>query len=142
VSTSFSTLTVGIRRSFDKLRTNLSQYHRSRVIVEHRSQPWKLSELSSLTGWDLTEDRTNRDYDYLVEKTTSPVGGRARAPKCECLQCKAIDSIASSHISATFSDYDDIDPTRASGLSEHQCLICMSHMFSFVLSDRTYGIVS
>lgn len=47
--------------------------------------------------------------------------------------------MAENYVSATFSDYDDINPNRSQGLSDHQALLCMSHMFGFVLKDRAHG---
>lgn len=49
------------------------------------------------------------------------------------------DAVKEIYVSVTFSDYDDIKPKDIKELSEHQCLLCMSHMFAFILKDRTYG---
>jgi hypothetical protein len=42
------------------------------------------------------------------------------------------------YVSATFSDYDNIDPKVTKELSSHQYMLCMSHMYGFILKDRTY----
>lgn len=45
------------------------------------------------------------------------------------------------YISGTFSDYDSIDPKTRESLSDHQYLLFMSHMFGFILKDRTYDLI-
>ncbi|KAJ4292782.1 hypothetical protein N0V90_009445 [Kalmusia sp. IMI 367209] len=44
-------------------------------------------------------------------------------------------------ISTTFGDYDSIKPSQTEGLTDHQALVCMSHMFGFVLKERSYDIL-
>jgi hypothetical protein len=67
------------------------------------------------------------------------VSDRARGPRCECARCKSLESGTEKYISTTFSNYDKMDPNKTQGLSDHQALICMSHMFGFILKDRVYG---
>lgn len=67
------------------------------------------------------------------------IGASARAPRCECSQCQDLDTVKEEYPSVTFSDYDNIDPKETSMLSEHQYMLCMSHMFGFMLKDRSYG---
>jgi hypothetical protein len=64
---------------------------------------------------------------------------RSRVPGCECAECEDLEGVKEEYIKTTFSDYDDINPRETNELSEHQYLLCMSHMFGFVLKDRTYG---
>lgn len=45
-------------------------------------------------------------------------------------------------MSATYSDYDYIEPKSTASITDHQALLCMSHMFGFVLKDRKYGMLS
>lgn len=68
-----------------------------------------------------------------------PVIERARAPRCECADCEDLEGVKKEYITTTFSGYDYINPRETKELSEHQYLLCMSHMFGFVLKDRTYG---
>ena len=126
--------------------------------MEHQSLPWTLSEFSSASEWDLstTDDLhqvPRNPYSSLPpplygkpfqHQGIGPVvpGSRARVPRCECFECKLVDSTKGATISLTFSDYDTLDPSQVKGLSEHQALLCMSHMFGFILKDRTYGMYS
>jgi hypothetical protein len=96
------------------------------VVVEHESQPWDGHEFNSLFNWDLDDD-------------DGKVGKRARTPRCECSSCTNFDTVKENSISVTFGDYDAIDPKETGNLSEHQYLLCMSHMFGFILKDRAYG---
>jgi hypothetical protein len=137
------------------------KYNRARVVVEHQSLPWTLPEFAETNVWDLTSDDDKeqvprrqhgfpplpplpphlRRTPYMYPEEGGP-GSRARVPRCECSRCKLVDSTKGASISPTFSDYDSIDPSQAVTLSEHQALVCMSHMFGFVLKDRTYGMFS
>jgi hypothetical protein len=140
------------------------KYNRARVVIEHQSLPWTLPEFRGAGIWNLsnndnTDEVNEGDSDgfltpprpssplyrgglYPGLRATKGPGSRARVPRCECSQCKLIDSRKGTSISPTFSDYDSIDPSQVTGLSEHQALVCMSHMFGFVLKDRTYGTSS
>lgn len=94
------------------------------MVVEHESHPWERTEFDSLYIWHLGGEPTN-------------IGERARAPRCECSKCANVGT--EKYVLSTFSDYDDIDPKKISELSEHQYMLCMSHMFGFILKDRAYG---
>jgi hypothetical protein len=96
------------------------------VVVEHESDPWDWNDFDSLLKWDLGRDDTG-------------IGEKARTPRCECSSCTNFDTLKENCISVTFGDYDAIDPKETENLSEHQYLLCMSHMFGFILKDRAYG---
>lgn len=66
-------------------------------------------------------------------------GMTARIPQCECRTCSALDADRSIYSSPRHSDYDNIIPSKRSELTDHQYLVCASHMYAFVLKDRTYG---
>ena len=100
------------------------------MVVEHESRPWNRDELHQLSDWDL-------DDIYIDEETR--IGQRARAPRCECSNCTHFDTVKGSRISVTFGDYAAIDPKETEQLSEHQFLLCASHMCGFILKDRAYG---
>ncbi|KAI4863989.1 hypothetical protein F4820DRAFT_470922 [Hypoxylon rubiginosum] len=112
------------------LRPGWKKYNRARVVVEHESQPWERSEFRSTSRWDLDDD------DDEVE-----IRERVKTPHCECSSCTEVDARKELYISGTFSDYDNIDPKSSQTLSEHQCLVCMSHMFGFILKDRMYDLL-
>ncbi|KAI1774260.1 hypothetical protein F4818DRAFT_452329 [Hypoxylon cercidicola] len=112
------------------LRPGWKKYNRARVVVEHESQPWGRSEFKSTSKWDLDDD------DDEVE-----IRERVKTPHCECNSCTEVDARKELYISGTFGDYDNIDPKSSQPLSEHQCLVCMSHMFGFILKDRMYDLL-
>lgn len=122
------------------------------MVVEHQSLPWKLfkSGLPSSYWYSLDQDSSDGmepPGTYPHARLPMPpgypgitnLGHEARAPRCECLRCRDMDRRNGTHIVPIFHDYDSISPFRKGGLSEHQALICMSHMFGFVLKDRAYG---
>ncbi|KAI1362713.1 hypothetical protein F5Y08DRAFT_261956 [Xylaria arbuscula] len=112
------------------LKPGWKQYNQTRVVVEHESRPWESEEFAEM-GRSMFE----------IDNKMPPIGGPARAPCCKCSKCRDIDTAAHKYISATFSDYDNIYPKDVDGLSEHQYMIFLSHMFGFILKDRAYDII-
>ncbi|KAI0116462.1 hypothetical protein GGR51DRAFT_501417 [Nemania sp. FL0031] len=111
------------------LKPGWKKYNQARVIVVH--EPNSRDERQFNQRDDMSDDSEAEDG----------IGQTARAPRCECTMCKDIDATAERYISETFSDYDDIDPKDADELSEHQYLICISHMSGFILKDRNYDLL-
>ncbi|KAF2967356.1 hypothetical protein GQX73_g6226 [Xylaria multiplex] len=125
------------------------QYNHARVVVEHESQPWTKEEPDAPYR-SLFEGEAERaigrkpiNIRGISRGVTEeePIGERARAPCCKCRKCRDIDTAAQKYISAAFSDYDNIDPKEANELSEHQYMLFLSHVFGFILKDRTYDIL-
>ncbi|KAI0886608.1 uncharacterized protein GGS22DRAFT_199011 [Annulohypoxylon maeteangense] len=112
------------------LRPGWKKYNRARVVIEHESRPWINGDFDRILDWELDED------EYSTE-----IRERARTPHCECTACNRTKLGQETYVSGTFSDYDDIDPKRSLPPTEHQSLICMSHMFGFVLKDRMYDLI-
>ncbi|KAI8947806.1 hypothetical protein F4801DRAFT_559359 [Xylaria longipes] len=136
------------------------KYNRARVIIEHESQPWNRI---GFTGPDDSKDSWPRGmplamdprgpeerrerleldpmYTWYLGKMQIDIGEGARSPRCECSVCKNIDTAGERYRPVSFSDYDKINPKDTSELSEHQYMLCMSHMFGFILKDRTYDLL-
>ncbi|KAI1348458.1 hypothetical protein F5Y01DRAFT_317734 [Xylaria sp. FL0043] len=138
------------------LKPGWKQYNQARVVVEHESRPWEKEEapeapepdeyevlppvFEGTRQWDREEP--SGTFRWLFERNPGRlVGERARAPCCKCNKCSDIDTAAQKYIPATFSDYDNIDPKELNELSEHQYMLCLSHMYGFILKDRTYDIL-
>jgi len=64
---------------------------------------------------------------------------RARAPSCACDACNAYNQRNGIYAPSTFSSYDDIDPKRIGGLTDHQLFLCSPHLVGYILKDRKYG---
>ena len=122
------------------------------MVVEHQSLPWLRPEFESNDDWHLGGGNDARALSLIpallhplfekleiLEPVVPGLGERARAPRCECSRCKSVDSHQGVSISTTFGDYDSIKPSRTEGLTDHQALVCMSHMFGFILKERSYG---
>ncbi len=69
----------------------------------------------------------------------APLGSRARSPACQCDNCEEYKLKNQPIIPLTYASYDNIDPRRVGELSEHQYIICHSHLYAYVLKDRVYG---
>jgi hypothetical protein len=126
----------------------------ARVVVEHKSRPWKREkdgfEHENWFDGDWQRHfpmpppppKRYRDMEYRAPLNRA--GQTARIAGCPCLDCSHSHASDQAHLRPTYSDYDDIDPFDPyfTGLSEHQYLLCASHMFGFVLKDRSYGNVT
>lgn len=121
-------------------------------MVEHESRPWLNEEFQSNAIWNLSNKmvqpppmvvRRGTDIAYRLPPPPPPEsmnpGERVRAPRCECMRCKNADTHEGASMSIIFSDYDSIDPKEVKELTEHQAFVSMSHMFGFILKERTYG---
>ncbi|RYC65182.1 hypothetical protein CHU98_g1061 [Xylaria longipes] len=103
------------------------KYNRARVIIEHESQPWNRI---GFTGPDDSKDSWPRGMPLAMD----PRGPEERRERLE------LDPMYTWYL-VSFSDYDKINPKDTSELSEHQYMLCMSHMFGFILKDRTYDLL-
>ncbi|KAI0381093.1 hypothetical protein F5Y04DRAFT_281067 [Hypomontagnella monticulosa] len=114
------------------LRPGLKKYNRARVVVQHESQPW--------TTEDVRNALPDRGLGY--DMNASEIRERPRVPHCECRNCNQSNAGKETYASVIFGDYDDINPKRQqTTLSEHQALLCMSHMYGFILKDRVYDLL-
>ena len=99
------------------------------MVVDHGPKPWTADEFDELPDWDLNRSGVE---DVLGEDL--------RAPQCECLQCAQSRFLSQVQEVTKFSDYDDIKPKEKEELSDHQYMLFSSHMYAFMLQDRTYGM--
>jgi hypothetical protein len=76
---------------------------------------------------------------HILPRDGYTIGESIRVPHCECNDCRATANQQAIRSQAKFSEYDRIDPKADKELSAHEYLIMSSHMYAFVLKDRTYG---
>ncbi|KAI8960209.1 hypothetical protein F5Y11DRAFT_358596 [Daldinia sp. FL1419] len=115
------------------LKPGWKRYNRARVVVEHESHPWN--------SWDQADLDIMESWALDIDDYESDIKERAKTPHCECHHCIEADVGKEKYVSGTFGDYDNIDPKKCEGLSDHQYFLCMSHMFGFILKDRTYDLI-
>lgn len=118
--------------------------------MEHASRPWtaRPGEFEH-EDWFTEEERNPYMMPHLDPYTGmnyatgyKKIGQTARIAGCLCYDCSNVSvAFNRAHSHPTYSDYDHIDPFAANmdELSDHQYLLCASHMFGFILKDRTYG---
>ncbi|KAF1958093.1 P-loop containing nucleoside triphosphate hydrolase protein [Byssothecium circinans] len=109
----------GMKRGF---RT----YKRERVVVEHQTESWK--------SWEF-------DFHWNVWATQEEPLAAARAVLCACDEGKNKSTNDAVYQPVKFSGYDNLDPKEHEGLTQHQYLLMSSHMYAFILKDRTYDLV-
>ncbi|CAI7586193.1 unnamed protein product [Penicillium palitans] len=106
-------------------------FKQTRVVVDHTSQPWRLKEIAGEKHAHLPIEEV-----YNVE-----LGQRTREPKCLCKTCQA-NSLRQHGIQRRiFDDYDNIDLSSVSTLTDHQYLLCWSHVYAYVLKDRVWDVL-
>ena len=102
-----------------------TQYKRARVVVEHASKPWE-------------EDDDFTESPHYPPTEDDEFGSSMRVARCECQECREVAIVEDVH-AMPFNDYRNIDPRDTGMLTSHQYMLMSSHMFAFILKDRTYG---
>lgn len=100
-------------------------------MVEHKSSPWEDETFTSDTT-------LIHHFPWMPEDVK--IGKSMRAPRCECNECRFKTASEGTYGEERFRDYDRIDPALTDELTEHQYLLLPSHMFAFMLKDRTHGL--
>jgi hypothetical protein len=99
-------------------------------VIDHTSQPWELSELR---GEKNAHNPVESVYDVEL-------GQRTRKAQCPCKSCEAKSPRQQIVQSRIFDDYDKIDLSSQESLTDHQYLLCWSHVYGYVLKDRAWGL--
>ncbi|KGO42033.1 ATPase, AAA-type, core [Penicillium expansum] len=106
-------------------------FKQTRVVVDHTSQPWRLNEIAEEKHAHLP----------IAEVYNVELGQRTREPKCLCKTCQS-NSLRQHGIQRRiFDDYDNIDLSSVSTLTDHQYLLCWSHVYAYVLKDRVWDVL-
>ncbi|KAH7396153.1 hypothetical protein BKA66DRAFT_566658 [Pyrenochaeta sp. MPI-SDFR-AT-0127] len=108
------------------LNDGRKSYKRTRVVVEHESMPWFSADIG---------------IENTIPPPPPPTEVSIRVPRCECKDCKLASISQEIYTQVKFSDYTYINPKEKAALSWHQYLLMPSHMFAFVLKDRTYDFI-
>lgn len=75
----------------------------------------------------------------IAEVYDVELGQRTKEPKCLCKTCQANGLRQHGIQRRIFDDYDNIDLSSVSTLTDHQYLLCWSHVYAYVLKDRVWG---
>ncbi|XPT04388.1 hypothetical protein M3J09_013467 [Ascochyta lentis] len=140
------------------LKPGSRSYKRARVVVEHASRPWEdgsawgpdvdhlIPAASSRVPERVPVPQFNNSFGRLPPPPPPPpipiIGASIRVARCECNDCRAAAASQKIYPRLKFSEYSNIDPTKESRLTEHQYSILPSHMFAFVLNDRSYDLLN
>ncbi|KAF7528155.1 hypothetical protein PCG10_001443 [Penicillium crustosum] len=106
-------------------------FNQTRVVVDHTSQPWRLKEMV---------DDKNAHFP-IAEVYDVELGQRTKEPKCLCKTCQANGLRQHGIQRRIFDDYDNIDLSSVSTLTDHQYLLCWSHVYAYVLKDRVWDVL-
>ncbi|KAJ6118654.1 hypothetical protein N7471_013274 [Penicillium samsonianum] len=106
-------------------------FNQTRVVVDHTSQPWRLGEIASEKHAHLP----------IAEVYNVELGQRTREAKCLCKTCQANNLRQHGTQRRIFDDYDNIDLSSLSTLTDHQYLLCWSHVYAYVLKDRVWDVL-
>ncbi|KAF2730213.1 P-loop containing nucleoside triphosphate hydrolase protein [Polyplosphaeria fusca] len=111
--------------TFHRLRFN-----QARVIVDHTSRPWE----TELKG------EFNRHIPRVNEDDA--LGKNTRIPECPCTNCVLRKSDAETRSRRlTYDEYDFIPLEQSQDLTDHQYLLCFSHVYAYALIDRLWDLV-
>jgi hypothetical protein len=113
------------------------------VVVVGMKVRTKKGRGSKYTNDADTDNENSSDEDTnptVLIKLIKPISARVRNARCLCNRCNDYHQRHQLEISLPFSSYENIDPTKTSTLTEDQFLLCNSHIRSFILKDRIYGM--
>ncbi|KAJ5774987.1 ATPase AAA-type core [Penicillium paradoxum] len=112
-----------------KLQGNRT-FNQTRVVIDHTSQPWK-TELS----YD------ENAYEPITAVYDVELGQRTRVPQCLCKTCET-NSLRQHLIRRRrFDEYDNIKLNPDITLTDHQYMLCWSHVYAYVLKDRAWDVL-
>ncbi|KAL3465911.1 hypothetical protein BJX64DRAFT_252150 [Aspergillus heterothallicus] len=113
----------------------IREFTRARVVIDHTSRPWWLQNVAKNFKGDKEPP--------LPVQTIADVelGERTRVPSCPCESCHAKETQEHSIQRRKFDDYDDIDLNASTSLTDHQYMLCWSHVYAFVLKDRVWDLL-
>ncbi|PYH96949.1 P-loop containing nucleoside triphosphate hydrolase protein [Aspergillus ellipticus CBS 707.79] len=109
----------------------IRSFTRARVVIDHTSQPWHLNEVLGQSHRFIPCEQP-----YEIE-----LGSRTRVPKCPCKRCEAKEIHQHTFQRRRFDDYDNIQLSSSTTLTDHQYSLCWSHVYAFVLKDRAWDIL-
>jgi hypothetical protein len=115
---------------------NISQYERARCVVDHVRGPVSTRNTRKPEGFQVPPPPPPPFYGSVG--TDRKLGAGARRPRCRCDTCETAYLETTNYVMLTFANYDDINPRETKELTEHQYLICYSHLFGFILKDRVF----
>ncbi|KAJ5614475.1 ATPase AAA-type core [Penicillium herquei] len=88
-----------------------------------------------------TQTRVIVDHSPLREPDEDEddqLGNRTRKPTCPCATCKANGPTQHDVERRLFDNYDTIDLHGQEVITDHQYLLCWSHVYAYVLKDRAW----
>ncbi|CEL11686.1 hypothetical protein ASPCAL14785 [Aspergillus calidoustus] len=114
----------------------IREFTRARVVIDHTSQPWYLK---NAIGGDYKDER--EPPLPVTGLVGIELGERTRVPSCPCKSCHENESHQREIQRRRFDDYDDIDLNTRTELTDHQYMLCWSHVYGFVLKDRAWDLL-
>ncbi|KAL4878056.1 P-loop containing nucleoside triphosphate hydrolase protein [Aspergillus karnatakaensis] len=112
----------------------IRDYNKARAVVDHASQPWTL-------------DNVQEASEGVVFTPVSSVPGveldeYIRIPRCACETCDEKDARKqdSGLARRMFDNYDEIDLQRTAILTDHQYMLCPSHVYGVIVKDNIWDI--
>ncbi|KAL2808966.1 hypothetical protein BJX63DRAFT_374638 [Aspergillus granulosus] len=113
----------------------IREFTRARVVIDHTSQPWFLKHAAN-------DFRDDKEAPLPVQTVPGvELGERTRVPGCPCKSCHANETQQQGIQRRKFDDYDDIDLNVKTDLTDHQYMLCWSHVYAFVLKDRVWDLL-
>lgn len=99
-------------------------------MIDHTSQPWKLEKFEKEPN---ARDPVETQWDVEL-------GERTRKAQCPCETCEADNANKNNVQRREFDDYDNVNLGSRGTLTEQQYILCWSHVYGYVLSDRAWGL--
>ncbi|KAL4963722.1 P-loop containing nucleoside triphosphate hydrolase protein [Aspergillus stella-maris] len=111
----------------------IKKFNRERVVVDHTAEPWNLDGIKNHSSEEV--------YFPITTVSGIKLGEDARIAKCPCQKCEDKEAQRRGLQRCTFDDYDQIDLQQKATLTDHQYMICPSHVYGVLLKDFVWDIL-
>ncbi|KAL4904347.1 hypothetical protein BDW74DRAFT_154633 [Aspergillus multicolor] len=110
----------------------IRDYHKARAVVDHGSQPWTLDNVKD----------SKEVFNPVASVHGVELNEYTRIPKCPCQTCdeKEAQQEDMGLLRRKFDDYDEINLQETAVLTDHQYMLCPTHVYGAILKDNIWEI--
>ncbi|KAL4957591.1 hypothetical protein BDW69DRAFT_180514 [Aspergillus filifer] len=111
----------------------IGKFNRERVVVDHTAEPWNSDSVKNHPSEEV--------YFPITTVHGIELGEDVRIPKCPCQSCDDKETQHQGLQRRTFDDYDQIDLEQKATLTDHQYMLCPSHVYGVLLKDFVWDLL-
>lgn len=101
------------------------------MVIDHISRPWE--------KYISKEETLSPTIHVPCQGACTKFASNGRTPACQCPNCVAKRIRTRETQRIELDGYEEIKLSAETELTEHQYLLCWSHVYGFLLKDREWG---